>query len=344
MTKVVAIKFTEVSTIAIIALTILVVRLTISPQNFADFDSYTILTDYLAFRPRSEWLTFEPFSSALMLTLRAITGSGFDAVIYAHWILSISFVSVISYLLLRKIISWQAAVISFGVFGALLAFVLVRAMPAYFLVFFAVLDASRGKTRSLILLLLAIGFHISAILAAPALVAVLLQNRFKNLSNIVESRFVFLFTILLVLLLLIGSLPIFLNYINTLIGIFSPVIGKYGTYFEGANALANNQSAAITSSNHLYYVISVSAFLMVFLYSNNKACLRSRSYMIVSYVIFIILSISPVVAFRQSIFWLLPAVALFRWEDFHFSGFGTTFIIIIAGTAFYFGLSSALIP
>jgi hypothetical protein len=344
MTSTAANRFGKTSTLIAITVIVMAIRFSIPPQDFADFDSYVLLTDYLAFRPQSEWIRFEPFSSGLMLGFRSVLGSSYAAVSAAHWLLSCTFLLVVYQLLQRQYVAWQGVLLSFGFFGALLAFVLVRATPAYLFILFGVIETSQGRTRGLVLTALAVGFHISALLAVPAVVVLFAQNRIPAVSKFFRSRMFLSASLAIIAIMAIGSLPIFLGYINIIISTFSSVIGKYSVYFESANIVAAGGIAKDTSQNHRYYMIAVTAVVLAFVFIKNENCVRLRGYVITSFIIFIFISITPVVAFRQSIFWLIPLIIIIPWNSFRFSGFGTASIIGLSLISFYLGFPSVLEP
>lgn len=337
-------RFGRYAVLVFIVLSVVAIRFAIPSAIVADYDAYVQLADYLSFRPRSEWISFEPLSSLLLVTLRQFTGSGYSAVGIAHILLSTAYVLFIYKLISVRDISWQGVLLSFGLYGSALAFVLLRGTPAYILVVFALIDAINGKRRAAIFALAAVGFHISALLAVPALLAAYLQNKNPVVARLFSGRTVVVVGAGLVAALSVASIPAFLEYTNFVIRTFSQFIGKYATYFETANDLEKGRLVGAASNNHFYYTIVVSLLVMFFLTCFDRMAIALRAYIVTSYVTFMVLSLSPVVAFRQSIFWVLPLVILFPWARYSFYGFGTLFMIVVSLAGFYFGVGSIIAP
>lgn len=337
-------RFGKTVTFGALVATVVILRFLIRPPDFADFDSYVILTDYLAFRPQIEWMTFEPFSSGLMLLLRRLFGNSYVAVIVAHWILSASFLAFVYRMLKERSVSWQGIVLSFALLGPLLAFVLVRATPAYILILLAALDSTKGRWRTFVLALLAVGFHISAVLAFPPLVVSFLQSRVALADRVLRSRVVITALVGALLVFIVASNTILLIYINDLVSVFSSVIGKYAVYLEGANTVARGGIADATSSSHIYYAMFAAATCILFISQSDEICVRLRAFMVASFLTFFALSISPVVAFRQSIYWILPLLIYFPWAKFRFAGFGNAAIIGSSAAIFAVGFRGVLAP
>ena len=337
-------RFGRFAVFAFIFLSVIAVRFAIPSAIVADYDAYVQLADYLSFRPRNEWISFEPLSSLLLVTLRQFTGSGYKAVAIAHIMLSVAYVAFVYKAVSIRDVTWQGILLSFGLYGSALAFVLLRGTPAYLLIVFALIDAVNGRRRSALFALAAIGFHISALLAVPALLAAYLQNRSPIVARFFGGRAVVFLGAGLVLALSVASIPAFLEYTNIVIRTFSQFIGKYATYFETANDLEKGRLVGAASNNHFYYTIVVSALVLFYLTCFEPKAIALRAYVVSSYVIFVVLSLSPVVAFRQSIFWVLPLVILFPWDKYAFRGFGTFFIILASLGGFYFGVGSIIAP
>lgn len=330
-------------TFAMIALAVLGVRFATSPWQFPDFDTYLFVSDALAFQPIRDTLAYEPLSSAFILSLRALAGNSFDGLVLAHWVLSLTFLVGFYKVLAEEDRDWKAALVTMGIYGSLLAFVTVRATPAYLLVWLSAIYASKGRLVCLPVALLAIGFHSSAALAVPPVLLCLLQQRSVRLGAFWRNNVLMGVSLGVVALLFSAFYLLLIDYLFLVLNIFAPFLGKYLVYMS---AFEGNEGAQTTTQSILFhqaYLAAASLLTVLFLFVQNDEAKRLRSYVILSFAIFIFLSASPVSAYRQSIFWTVPAILYLPWKRLGFAGFGSVAVAAFGSVAFLLGVRSILI-
>lgn len=299
-------------TVAFIAASIVIVNLFIPATKFADFPVYLWITDALYYYNPGGWFGFEAGSNLLFIGLRALTGNTVMAISVAHYLLGAFFVFAMLRFAQRDEVGWRGMLMAFGLYGALLSFVTIRATPAYMLVTFGALEIARGRARGVLFALLGTMFHVSAILAVPPMIVGLAQNRLRVLSWMTDSTKA-LVAVVGLGMLLFGLLQGLFN--SALLAVVNaiPFLNKYIVYTAGLDPINANQSGG-RSINHLIYAVVVSAFVFAFVIVRNETCRRLRGYVLTSYILFLILEIAPVTAYRQSQFWMLPALFVFPWQ------------------------------
>jgi EpsG family len=321
---------------AFVTASIIVVNLLIRPNRFDDYDSYIQFTDYIYHYAEFSWIYFEPLSSLMLFTLRAMTGSTEEAVNLSHYLLGFMFTVFCYCLVQNNKISWQGYIVFIALYGLLLAFVTFRATPAYLLVAIAFFNAMEIKKRSFFYIIIASLFHISALLALPLLMILFYESKFFLMRKLFKYNY---FGILIVLIFIslsnIFGSSFFLIIIDNLANL--PFLGKYISYFTRIDAVTG---AIINSEQdnlfHVFYAIAVSLFTMAIIISKNESCIRIRNVVLIGYLMFIFMQFSPVSAFRQSIFWMTPALLIYPWSRLHFKQYGVVpFVALCVGLAVY---------
>lgn len=312
---------TNYPAVVFIASCVLVVNLIYVPSRFADYGQYLVLTDGLYYFNARSWLDFEVGSNLLFLNLRILSGNTIRAVNLAHYLLGIAYVWFLLRLARREEVTWRGVMVTFGLYGALLAFVTIRATPAYMLVSIAALDAARGRVRAVWLTLAATLFHVSAVLAVPPILFGLAQNRLTLLGWIERSTYAVAAVAGAFGLFFVVARSLFTDAIAGIISIV-PFLNKYTVYTDSLDPLADaGGGGGGLSTAHLAYAVVMSAFAFAFVLMPDQRCRRLRGYVLSSYVLFLILEFAPVTAYRQSQFWLLPAMLVFPWDRFAPAGF-----------------------
>jgi len=302
-----------------IAACVVVVNLLYAPMRFADYDQYLVLTDGLYYFANRKWLDLEIGSNLLFLGLRILTGNTIRAVNLAHYLLGAAYIYFTFRLAHRGDVKWRGLMITFVLYGSLLAFVTIRATPAYMLVTLGVLDVIRGRKRGIVLTLAASLFHVSAVLALPPILLGYLQTRWKALYWIERSTRAVAAAAVLLIVLFAGLRTLFASALASVVSLV-PFLNKYDVYTAGLDP--NNAAQGGGSSIvHLIYAVVMSAFMLTFVLMPDERCRKMRLYVIASYVIFLLLEFAPVTAFRQSQFWAIPAMLVFPWHRFIPSGF-----------------------
>jgi hypothetical protein len=186
-----------------------------------------------------------------------------------------------------------------ALFGPLLVFVLIRASLAYLLVAFVILRGPRLDWVSAGAMLLALGFHMSVLLVLPAL------TLYAILRATVSDNFRrFLWTW--------GAVA--------LLGLVVPfVLDQY--LGHGREILASNpelpRAAEVTfyidpefyarSMGHDLYLLGVVAAGVLLAWTDrNSRDLQRRTLFLAFFTIFAFLEVSPVAAFRFSLYFLIP--------------------------------------
>jgi hypothetical protein len=310
-----------------------------APGRFADYYAYLLLTDRLYYFPEGDLLSYEAGSNLVFLGLRWLTQSTVTAVNIAHYALGIGAGWGFWRLAGRDDVDWRGLVFAFGLFGAALAFVTIRATPAYFLMTFAALEANKGRRRAIAIALAALLFHVSAVLAIVPVIGAVLQNRVRALEWIGGSPRA---------IILIGGtlIVVFLALSTFASGLLSeaiagiPFLGKYVAYTSALDPTLQATGAVPTRSvAHLIYLLLVSVFTLVMLLAPDENCRRMRAYILLSYTIFIFLQFSPVTAYRQSQFWVMPAAMVLPWRWFAPAGVRSILMIVVFSLIFLLNLN-----
>ncbi len=332
-------------TLIVIAIAIGTFHVFVKSRNIADYDAYLYLTDQIYyFYGIDQWI-FEPASTAILYIARVMTGSSVVGVAAAQIFLSVLFIVFAAITLRDEKRPAIAMLVFFSFYGPLLAFVTIRATPAYFLVMLAAFQANRGRLSSLALAGAALLFHVSAVLALPPLCMALLQNRFSSMKWLERSAGGFL----IVGVIVGAGVYYFLKELtDVLVAVVQviPFLSKYTVYLT---SLISSDISPVTAQGeasryaHYIYLVIVSVFLAVFFVQKDDDCRKFRAYIITSYVIFLFLQFSPVSAFRQSPFWMMPAIFLFPWFRFSFGGIGTLGLILMCCGIFGMQLSSVIL-
>lgn len=286
------------------------------PENIPDYYAYLQIIDSIYYFYDASQIYYEPASTLLLYTSRLITGETIAAVTASRYFITLIFVIFLYYLGKYRNANTFSLVLILSVFGPLIGFVTIRATPAYILVTLAGLDAMEGRRRALIWCILAIQFHVSAMLAVPAVIFTLIQNRTNYISFIEKSL-----NGVIIFFALIGSVFIYFGrgISNVLLQAVSQVgfLGKYISYVGvlDQNSASNASIGGGASSVHQIYLIAVSLFFIFFIFQKNMHCVKFRSYTIVSFAIFLFMQFSPVTAFRFSIYWIVPALLFIPWNS-----------------------------
>lgn len=324
----------------IIVILIVCVRVIYDSNEFADFNGYVSLLDSIVFNKWSVWSYGDPLSWGVLVLFRDIFGDSYSAVQAGNLYVSVLFI-VFTYTLLKYYaVSWQSILLIFATFGPLLAFITIRATPAYFLVTIATLEASRGRWRWLFVFAIAVLFHSSALLALPSLVAAIMQRRFSILDRAFTSRSTILFVSVGIISPLIFFREYMLDLTRYLIIILGSTFAKFSIYLQGGST---NSVEPIGSIYHQIYFSISSLALIAFLLKHEKAQFKLGGYLLVSYGIYVFMFSVPPSAFRQSLFWMMPLMIAFPWREFSFRGVGSTLLPVIAVVLFWYGFRETLV-
>jgi hypothetical protein len=308
-----------------------------NPENIADYYSYLILIDNIYYFYDPSQIYYEPASTLLLYSSRIFSGDSVNAVSFARYFTT--FILIISIYIFAKWknVSTTSLIFIVAIFGPLLAFVTIRATPAYMLIALAALDANEGRRRAIVWSLMALQFHVSAALAFPAILISLVQNRTNFLSFIEKSL-----NGVIIFLVIVGAVFIFFgqSFSNVMlqsvnqIGFFTKYIAYVGV-LDQSNISNNNVENSSKIYHQIYLIISF-IFLAFILFLKDKNCIKFRSYAIISFGVFIFMQFSPVTAFRFSLFWIIPGLFLIPWNTYFRKDWARAVIIICSLGAFIF--------
>lgn len=188
-------------------------------------------------------------------------------------------------------------------YGPLMSYVTLRATPAYLLVAWFIL-MKEGAFRRFILMLIAAFYHVTAIVPAVLVAGAsffklndCVNPEDKNLSIFVIS--IFFLGIFIELMWMLG----FGDVVVRLVLELTTGAGKLQEYLESASMY---RTAA-----HFGYFVFVLLATCLYLYLTSGFVDNHWWVIVLALVTFIFLSISPVVAYRFSIFFLLPVFLAF---------------------------------
>ncbi len=290
-----------------IALVIMLFGIFTDPTRYADFDTYVYYLDALVYYPPPNWMYFEFFSNFNLLGAYWLTRSVLSAIVLAHYILGIVFLlaTLVAYPARRT--SWQALLFTFAVLGPLLAFVTLRATPAYFLIAISVRYAVDRRPVAWLCLAMAASFHISALLAAPAMILLYFERNLPSMIQSNRSKSYYLKVALCIIAVCV-VLPSLSGSFNSIVKSI-PVISKYEVYTDVSEG-------SVTQVGHYIFLVFISTLVLLFIRAQNEVSRRLNVYVLVSFALYVLLffATSPVVAFRQTPFWIMPLIAVLPWD------------------------------
>ena len=290
-----------------IAFVILIVDIFTDPARYADFDTYVYYLDALVYYPPKSWLYFEVLSNLNLLSAHWLTRSVLSGIVFAHYMLGIIFLLAMPIAYPPRRTSWPALLFTFAVLGPLLAFVTLRATPAYFLIAIGVHFAIDRRPMAWLCLAAATSFHISSLLAAIPLALLYFERSLPAMFRSDRSRINYL-RIVIAIGLIGAVLPNLSGSLDAIIKSI-PVISKYEVYTEV-------NETAVTQIGHYIFLVFVVLLTVSFMAVQSDASRKLNIYVLASFIIYIMLfmAASPVVAFRQTPFWIMPLIAALPWS------------------------------
>lgn len=278
-------------------------KIFVSSQHLSDYQTYLEYASNIESGNISlknwEFLTTFVFSLINYYT----NDTNYSVLVIYFYLLAFYLVS-LSLLIRIYNINYLNLFIFFCLYGPLLAFITIRATPAYFLVFLSIYLISDNRfILSFFVVLMASFFHVSALLVLPSLLAAWILSKYKNFRNHYLNIIACL-TIFIILLGFILDENTFPSLLNFLITIGIP--DKYGVYFE-------NIESKRSFFHGCYYIFA--SLIILYLLRHKKTfntsllvCILTSSWS------YFLLSYSPALAFRQSIYWIAPAVFILPLE------------------------------
>lgn len=300
------------------------IRLIVAPESVADFTSYVDLASGLKQSSGIQPFIIEPLSKypiyAMSLLMRE-----HEAVTILSYCNTLLFIVGFFALVARKKRSVLGLVVLAAMYVPLMAFVALRAMPAYLLVALVIdrLWDDESPRSSFGLCLLAALFHFSAILVMLPLAVATYYGRSGRGSGTVR---VYRDCILLAAIG-IGVAFVFPTLFGTLLATIIPpgsIFGKYAAYL----AMTNPASLA-----HLGYFCGVLA-LTLFFYSSATSS-RRRVFVVTSFLLFSLLSLSPVAAYRYSLYFTIPILLNLPVRPLTFSRAYSVILSVLGGAGLF---------
>lgn len=315
-------------TVMFIAMTISGINIFTDPSRFADFDTYVYYLDSLVHFPSQNTIYFEFFSNIYLLLSHWLTRSVLSGIILAHYVLGGIFIFALVRTFPPQWSTWPALLFLFATFGPLLAFVTLRATPAYFLVAAAVRYAIERRRRAWVLMFAASLFHISALLALAPLAMVYFE---RNLPWVLRSDLPrkFYLVVVVIILGLAAILPQLPSVVTDVIQSI-PVIAKYSVYVDVA--------PTETQIGHYVFLVFSSFLTLVFFITQEGKARRMNVYILTSFLLYLTMffSASPVAAFRQAPFWIMPMIAVLPWQRLGVKAVVAPLFVVACGGLFYF--------
>lgn len=288
--------------VMIILFILLIFRIIYEPDKFADYDLYHNIVEDLVGSS-----DVGPYEWASYKTFQIIANTFVDSTDAIRWIYFLNFfIFSVAIVFATKFTQDSAGglLLAVAMFAPLLAFVTLRATPAYLLVLCAVLLTGNNQKRiSSVFALIAILYHISAVI--PAIVVI-----FINFKKIKSENFLKCLSMMVYLIAGVNFLSFFTET-NLLPSMIGDVISNF-KYIDKYNAYADN-SQGFSVIHYLYLALSVGLF---FLMQSSRSCFKQELYVYfhIMMLIYCIMMLSPVAAFRISIFYLLPMIILMPWR------------------------------
>lgn len=316
----------------LIAVIIAFVDVTTNPINYVDINTYLLYLSQLLYAPAGELYVFETLANAFLLGNYWLFGTVDAAVIAAHYELGLIFLSLILFAVPPRETSWQSLVFIFALIGPLMAFVTLRATPAYCFAAIAVRYAMQRDHRTWTYLIIALFFHASAGLAVAPVVLLFYRSALpRAVRNAKPSSLIIVGAILASVALFSASS--FGSYVSNLL-VTIPNLAKYLAYLNVDDSAPTRE----TSAGHYLYLLFIVAFLLIYIARSRRDMQDFNIFILSSFFVYVLLfvAISPVAAFRQSPFWLIPVIARYPWQRAGVAGPANILFVAFSIGLFYF--------
>ena len=302
-------------------------RISIDPSAFKDYAQYL---DYLSsIKTDGLWAGGLDLASNFIFYLAGQLFSGReDALTALYLYLLVVFFLFSSYFVLIRKVDWLNFWAFFVLFGPLLAFVTIRATPAYFAFIVAFFLWRDGRVfLAMFFALLSAMFHFSALLLIPVLLASIIFYRPLNTSLPFRRAVWGLYFLLM-----------FVGFYMTIVGPGPLVSGvevgelllRYSAYIE--------EVEPVSGVFHRIYYWGAAAAATSYLMSSRDDW-KCKGLIMFASLQFYLVAWSPVLAFRQSIFWVapilltLPIAKVVRSRDLRV--FGAIVMLVILFYSFF---------
>ena len=276
----------------------LFLRLAIEPPAFKDYAQYV---DYLSnIKSDGIWAGGLDLASNLIFYFAGTLFSDREEALAALYIyLFLVFVIGAAYIVLIKQVNWLNYWAFLVLFGPLLAFITIRATPAYFAFFIAFFLWRDGRAWvACFFALLAATFHFSALLVLPVFFGSLVFYRSLEASLFLRRAAWFLYFMALLPgfdMTIFGPGPLVSGFE------IGELFVRYSAYIEAVEP--------VSGIFHRIYFWGAAGIATAYLIWTGDDW-RCKSLVMFASIQFYLAAWSPVLAFRQSIFWVAPALLL----------------------------------
>jgi hypothetical protein len=291
------------SVFGVIVVGLLIFRISFEPSSFRDYFPYL---DYFSeIRSYGVWSGgLDPASNFVFYLIGLFTSDRELAVLILYGYILFLFFLASWYLITVHRINWLNYWIFFTLFGPLLALITIRATPAYLAIFLSFFALQRGRVVvALVFSLLGAAFHFSGLLLVPVVIAAAVLG--PRLEQSAGSRRVF--WLVFTGMWSVGAVMAFFGVGSALAGFeLGELLVRYSSY------LSETESGA--GVFHRIYFLAALALSFLSLYLADDVNWRARLFIGFAAIQYSLIAWSPVFAFRQSIFWVAPAILIFPFE------------------------------
>lgn len=321
----------------------LYMKLNYSSSDIADYEAYAQYTEIYWRGWDKGWLTSEPLGWGMLIALRSFTNSTDQAITLAHWMLIVFVFGAFLTAAIFYRVKWQGVLISVAMFGPLLSMVTIRATPAYLLCISAALIVSKRPRVGVMMVAVAAAFHNTALLALGPVILIILQRKMFNETILNNNKFMlFCFYTIAAIFALFFRETVF-SLTEQAIYFFPAPVEKYLIYIlaGGGDFGSNRLYNEISVFNTLFFS-GVAILLIAYLIMIGEEQKPYYLFILASFVIFTFCSLNPVVSYRQSIFWVIPALLTFPWEKVKPNSVVGVGVIAFSAIAFFLNLDGVL--
>jgi len=305
--------------------------LIIDPQNFADYDVYhSIVSNLIGSSIESpyEWLSYKTFQ-----TVGDIFVEPTAATYYVYLLNSIIFSIVMIYVVRHKNINNGGILMAFAIFSPLMYFVTLRATPAYLLILCSILFLDKeNKKLSIASLLVAILYHISALIPAFVIFILIIINHAWMEKKLKYISFLIYFISIIHIILFILNYNLIPAWMSEEINALE-YLAKYSSYTE------ISQKFSINHYVHLFFVL-VLLFILRKWQVHIPVVIYSYAHLMM--LIYSVMMISPVTAYRLSLFFLFPLLLVLPWNKI-FGRFKGVVYFFLMPIIFIFSFNGVLV-
>ncbi len=315
--------------------TLILLRIYFPPVAFVDYNNYSYIINGLLSGSITNLGLYE-ISSKLLLYLPARIAGDLDTGLYITYILIMALgLFIFSQLLNKYKINNSNLIVLSAFFVPLLLFVTIRAFVPYVLITLIYLNRMKFNTVNILLFLLSLSFHISTALIILPVIIVWLSGYFK------DKQLLFLLTVFFITFAFALAFKLMdMRYIFENIKFLLPSkLGIYKVFFD--------QSVNFNFNGHFLYLFII--FIFVFVVLLCFGFITDTIYMAqtLSFCsVFFVLSFSPVIAYRFSIFFLIPSLLTIDYKKtIKYSNKYTRMItLLLVATIFYINFNYVLVP